>query len=62
MVQRETRTRDFRLFLFVQAVVVGTSETLMMELDSYKMLFSRVDGNALAGTLKIEYIKRMVFK
>lgn len=34
----------------------------MKELDSYKMLFSRVDGKALAGTLKIEYIKRMVFK
>lgn len=49
-------------FLHVQAVVVGASETLMLELDSYKMLFSRVDGNALAGTLKIEYIKRMVFK
>lgn len=34
----------------------------MLDLDSYKMLFSRVDGNASVGTLKIEYIKRMVFK
>lgn len=34
----------------------------MLDLDSYKMLFSQVDGKALAGTLKIEYIKRMVFK